>query len=90
MKENILKFKVELIEPHNKFDSIFLMREYKANSHYGNDTYIAISRLISNFNQTINYGVIDCRYQTNYNMEKTCKQYLKDYFGKNLKQITLC
>lgn len=49
---------------------------------YGNGIYISIEK------PSGDYSLIDCRYIRNYDFNRTCVDYLLNYYGENLDELT--
>lgn len=72
---NTLTLKAQLKNGH-KYTWTFT--ECKNENDYGNGIYIGVDRGDDRFS-------IDARYITDYNFEQICTNYIKDWYGDNLK-----
>ena len=56
--------------------------ESKDNNDYGNGVYIAIQ------SPSNDYPYLDCRYYRNYDFDKVCVEWLINYYGENLDELS--
>lgn len=57
-------------------------KEWKHEGDYGNGIYIGI------FTPSYETASLDCRYMTGYNFHKVCVDYLLNYYGDNLDELS--
>ena len=57
-------------------------KEYKDESDYGNGVYIDVKF------PSGDKSLLDCRYMIGYKFHKACVDYLLDYYGENLDELS--
>ena len=76
------KMIVYIVETQNLKTYVWYFHEGEPNQNdYGNGIYIGVT------SPSGDVSYIDCRYIQNYVFEDVCRQYLENYYGKNLKDI---
>lgn len=79
----MIKINIVANNGKEKGEYMYIAEEQGNNSPYGSGQYISLKPEIG---QVI---LVDCRYMKGYSLEKAARNYLSDYFGDNLKEMTV-
>ena len=81
---------LELNEANKRFDGFLKVEESEPKENdYGNKTYINITHFDKTGMIKFNTFHIDCRYMPDYTITKATRKFVKNYYGENLKKLTL-